>query len=603
MSTQPGLTLDVFRLVFNRRKAHRKAKRRADRLRRKAMAAAGLDDNNINGSAAEAAFKEKLTELEKQHRNKQRTDASHGGFARVKVKKWTRGMRRRKGNKAEDEAVIEVIREDDEAEGTPKPNVEAGGRSSGETLRTISDVLANGGSPDGDMDGEGSRTSSEGRRRDITDTTSPEESSNTTHTTIDDGTPPAIPPATATNTAGTTPAPYFPPAYRPASVHSGNGDSRGDRGVGGSNGASGGFGGMPTSSGAGGVGSGRRRRSSDSNNGDTEDDPPPGLPPTEKTRAPGYYPAPATAESEAALAVVSRAEGKSRMVDYDREAEDEERVRHIATDDKRVLERMRMGGSEPPNTHSPLAPPSPSEPPHLERAIDERSALGSGHEQGPSAPHVDIDDDGFERHDLETEAVGTDESVGQLHPDIPAPPRLQPLRSLRSRLPQVSAGGEPQPSDVAERERSVSERRMSEERRDDLETMAQLGELDLLPESEAGENWVQTQIHDTPGPSAPPTSLQIPSAPAPSAPPAPASAPVAPSAPPLDEDPEEEHGDGDDMDNADLDNDPSSSTTPDVQEGLVEVVPGAAPTSQGSTASARESPPRARPFFLPKYEP
>lgn len=683
------------RLVFNRRKAHRKARRRADRLRRKAMAAAGLDENNINGSAAEAAFKEKLSELERQHRNKQRTDAPHGGFARVKVKKWTRGMRRRKGNKTGDEPIIEVIREDDEGDGagggagTPKSNGPGGRRSSGETLRTISDVLASGRGVDvdgeGEGDGNGSRTSSEGRRRDPTDTTSPEESSNMTHTTVDDVTPPegttnATSSAVNGNGDGSAPVPYFPPAYRPASVRSGRG-GRGERGVGGSNGFVGGFGGTATGATTG-VATGARRRSSDSNQGDTEEDPPPGLQPTEKTRAPGYYPAPATAESEAALAVVSRAEGKSRMVvhdyDYGREPEDEDRVRHIATDDKRVLERMRMGGSQPPGAGAgaeaetaSLAPsPIPSQPPRLESPIDGTSRAGhAGHEQGPSAPHVDLDDDGFERHDLEAlaalapaddPAISTSTSGAipgrTLHPDIPPPPQFQPLRSFRSRALQGVATEHTErtmsdrsaSASASAMERTMSERRLSEERREDLETMAQLGELDLLPEAREARDAAHDSSEGRPhgrhssspplasssptpdAPSAPPagpSASSAPSAPfAPSAPSAPpeASAPMAPSAPPLEDD-EDEVIDGHDVG---LDGSarphptgPAHTSPPSTTVAAVELSAdatvdnhgqGAGTSDHASDAVARaadvdvnESDPGAasRPFFLPKYEP
>ena len=302
-------------MVFNRRKAHRKARRRAERKRRKELEAAGISPNDINGAGAEAAFKEKLSELDKQHRIKKRD--GHVGFARVKVKRWTTGLRRRKGKT--DEPVIEVIHEE------PKPEEPPGENPS---LHSISDVMAG-------------------------DTTDPTDSNHSSRPTDSS-------PETSQDTGEPeTDAPYLPPEYRPASVRSYNAD---------------------------GAGPSRRRGSA----GDLPHEPSM----MDKTRAPGYYPAPATRDTEEAMEVVSRAEGKRPLPPPSPE---EERVRHIATDDKRLLEQMRLGASAPPQ-------------------------VAEGEGAGPSAPQVELDLDGFERADY-FEAVPNPVPETSLHPDIPAPPR------------------------------------------------------------------------------------------------------------------------------------------------------------------------------------
>ena len=168
-------------------------------------------------------------------------------------------------------------------------------------------------------------------------------------------------------------APYFPPAYRPASVRSG-----------------------------GGPGLSRQLSASQ----ESLSLPMSGM---DKTRAPGYYPAPATEDSEQALEVVSRAEGKRPMRPEVEDEEEEERIRHIATSDKVALERLRMGASAPPVTRAEQE----------DGDMDEQQG-------GPSAPVVELDQDGFETVDLEA-AVGpsqppTAATPVTSHPDLPAPP-------------------------------------------------------------------------------------------------------------------------------------------------------------------------------------
>lgn len=180
---------------------------------------------------------------------------------------------------------------------------------------------------------------------------------------------------------------YFPPAYRPASVrrypseHSASGSSTS----------------LPEGS--------RDERRSDATG-------------AEKTRAPGYYPAPTTVESEVALAVASRSDGKQRMrvpdIPIEEEA-DRSRMGHVATDDKRVLEQLRLGASAPPVQLDSL-----------------------GDTDGPSAPDVHVDEQGFEQ--VEPDSLPSPADLAppvSLHPDLPAPPQSIRQRSISFRQTAV----------------------------------------------------------------------------------------------------------------------------------------------------------------------
>lgn len=337
--------------MFNRRKAHRKAKRKAERQRRKALQAAGIDPDVQDGRAQEAAFKEKLQELEKQHRSKKRKDGNVG-FSRIKVKKWTGGLRRRRGKDEQDEGsrpstpTIEVIQEEG-----PKSEEQDDRTPSVNTINSVAP-----GETTDTTDGLGPRTETE-------DSTRPTDTS---------------PELSVENASGDAPAPHLPPEYRPASVRS---YQMNDSGIGGSS---------------------RRRSSLGAVPGGTSD----------KTRAPGYYPAPATEDGEQALGVVSRAEGKRPIRPPSPTAEAEaERVRHIATDDKRVLEQMRLGASAPPRS----TPPG---------EMDQDGA-------GPSAPNVEVDQDGFERFEqIPQEPSSPLPSTPSGSSDLPAPPKSLNQRSV-----------------------------------------------------------------------------------------------------------------------------------------------------------------------------
>jgi hypothetical protein len=144
-------------------------------------------------------------------------------------------------------------------------------------------------------------------------------------------------------------------------------------------------------------------------------------PVVEKMTAPGYYPAPATEDSEVALAVASRSDGKQRMdVPPPDDEEEEQRVRHIATDDKLLLERMRLGGSAPPQ-HG---------------VVDDNGSVPTAEvDAGPSAPTVEVDDQGFELHDHENDHDPTElaPEIGESSSsELPAPPRQRPVHRVYS---------------------------------------------------------------------------------------------------------------------------------------------------------------------------
>ncbi|WVQ79066.1 hypothetical protein IAT38_001160 [Cryptococcus sp. DSM 104549] len=366
--------------VLGRRKRHRKQKRAKERLRRKALAAAGLNEQDINGSAAEEAFREKLKEMEEKHAQKKKRDGQMG-LAKSKVRGWNSRLghlRRRKGKGVARSPGTETPAGEDEDKDMEVDGVQDGVQQRG-------------------REGEAERMQ-EGEQAAVQDTASSEEQS---ETTANDN------PSTAessTPTIPTAPTPYFPPAYRPASVRS-----------------------IPTGAGSSSAGPSRLPASTfaPEPDADEHDDPsvsahssrgassstgrPTAMSSTEKTSAPGYYPAPATEDGELALAVASRSDGKSRMVDpppvSDDEEAERERIRHIATDDKRVLERLRMGGSAPPEAGG-----------------------GAGGEEAPasaSAPEVAVDEHGFERLEVVEEEVGEASAPSEpAESAFPPPPRL-----------------------------------------------------------------------------------------------------------------------------------------------------------------------------------
>lgn len=311
----------------------------------------------VAGGRLDAGLREKLEDIDKTIRPKKR-DKERGPTAmiRTKVKSWNQGILRRRKGKGElgpsrsHTPSIEVIDEDK----YDQHDRSRGGRGSSDTERTTPTVASHstneqGGGTLGSGSGSGEITTSDSNE-----------------TPSSNGLPrAATQPPTAT---------YFPPAYRPASVRSLQPQTQSTS-----------RGGSSTSpyeaSGSSREGGSNEHHTSQHGQG-------PSPMPVEKTNAPGYYPAPATEDSEVALAVASRSDGKQRMeVPTSEEEEEENRVRHIATDDKQILERMRMGGSAPPQRLS------------SQDATDDTGPHVDGVGVGPSAPGVEVDEQGFERHD------------------------------------------------------------------------------------------------------------------------------------------------------------------------------------------------------------
>lgn len=325
-------------------------------MRRKALAAAGLTEEDVNNNGGDSALREKLAKIAGTTAPKPRTkERGPTSVIRTKVRSWNQGVLRRRhaqaglGPSRSQTPSIEVI-----AEEKPEEDPNEGRRGSDESNRSV---------PTDASQTSVERGGTSGSPDNITSDTNTNETSSSGFSRA------ATQPPTAT---------YFPPAYRPASVRSLQLSHRPG----------------PSSTGpAIPVGS--------------QHSTPTSPPVVEKTTAPGYYPAPATEDSEVALAVASRSDGKQRMDAPPQQDEDEEtRVRHIATDDKLVLERMRLGGSAPPQH--------------------------GGQDDGPSAPTVEVDDQGFELPDEDAEANHEPPTLGPVIAEssssvLPAPPRQRPM--------------------------------------------------------------------------------------------------------------------------------------------------------------------------------
>ena len=189
-----------------------------------------------------------------------------------------------------------------------------------------------------------------------------------------------------------------------------------------------------------------------------------------------------------ALAVASRAEGKQRVMDPEADAAIRAQAQahpqlgddegegvlqrgHVATDDKRVLEQMRLAASAPPaRAYSPgdnggVHAIGPTDGEEAGEEAVRGIGYGSGGEQGPSAPYIETDQDGFEtlppslslgtpidhseyasssthtptspnvstRNQPSSPHAHTRPSHMSLHPDIPLPPARQPTRTLSMR--------------------------------------------------------------------------------------------------------------------------------------------------------------------------
>ena len=274
-------------------------------------------------------------------------------MVKVKVRQWTKGLRRRRGGgggSVRDEGeVIEVIEEE-----KPIDGIDSGSQTVSTNPSAATSVISLPDSGRRSMEDASRPPSRPSLRRSATAASA----GSTTHNLVA-----ASSPATPVNPPH---IPHFPPAYRPASVRSYSvheGPS------------------IPLA--------GPRQSIEDEGRQVMR---------TDKTTAPGYYPAPATEESETALAVASRSDGKRPLATaLSSEATDaRSTVHHVATDDKNVLERMRLGASAPPESSEEVT--------------------------SPTAPEVHLDTDGFEHVDGNASDSVPEGPRPSSHPDIPAPP-------------------------------------------------------------------------------------------------------------------------------------------------------------------------------------
>lgn len=374
------------------RRVHTRRKRRhTARMRRKALAAAGLteDDLKIGGEDAEEAFQKKLKEVETAYEIKHRGKIRHHrptAIVRTKVRVWRGGMRRRKPKPGDElkpavsptgmstaivlnqnGSVISLATTATERTTSTRSN--SSSRSSHHSRLSIH----RSNSPTPNTSDQGVSGASEGIVSECAPN-SPSMSSNN-----DPSQSSSEPPQSSQEVAqAPTPPSNMPPAYRPASVRSVEAGS---------------------SRGAGSSSRGLR--------------PPQVYGPLapEKTSA-GFYPAPTTPDAEEAQAVAQRADAKAPIISPPEDDDDETRM-HVATDDKGALERMRLGASAPPVT----------------RVEDADGA-------GPSAPVFEVDEAGFERLEGIEEATETASATAPQTPsvatDMPAPPSRVLLRSLRT---------------------------------------------------------------------------------------------------------------------------------------------------------------------------
>lgn len=365
-------------VTIRRRKLARRRKRHEQRMRRKALAAAGLTEDDVRegGAAAEELFKQRLEELERQHLQKRRARTKNGQatFVRTKVRVWHKtNVRKRKNAASPNEDADDEKPDDDVAshmassftasQTSLASSISSDGRRRRSAMRQIADAppqaltaSSSNQSPDTlvSSDEPSSPASGPSNSPSIQAQSSSDQASSQTQ-------------AQSSDAAGEVPSAYgnLPPAYRPASIHGREGEA-----------------------------SGSSQSSALRNAAVT----------AEKVAATGFYPAPATAEAEAAQAVAHRADAKAPVnIPAD---EDQARERHhVATDDKRALERLRLGASAPP------------------------VARVDG-DAGPSAPHIEVDDSGFETLPVIEEDEGP--SIPFSAPGMPAPPAPAALRSLHT---------------------------------------------------------------------------------------------------------------------------------------------------------------------------
>ena len=344
------------------------------------MKAAGIEIDSADHRAVDALYHEKIEAKPKNEGRKGLTTAK-------KVGKWRRGLRRRKLGQSPSGSLEQVVVVEDE------------------------DLRRSGsGDPDGSREDDGARVQAtddgEASNANPPETRSSEEENAVTELT-DQSTGPSegVQSASVTQESASTAVPtgnppqFFPPAYRPASVTSLYQSEHPPRAL-------------------------------DTDHTPGSSTPPPPHPSSsssaavEQTSDQGrvlsaraqekspatYYPAPTTLEAEQALAVALAAESGQPSMSGAGHEEEDSTTAHVATDDKQLLERLRVRGSRPPTANQP----------------------GDVQPGVPTAPVVEVDEDGFERLDVgpSSSAVPEEEDVAQSSSAMPLPPRPTVQRSL-----------------------------------------------------------------------------------------------------------------------------------------------------------------------------
>lgn len=377
------LTVSV---ALQRRKTSRRRKRHEARMRRKALAAAGLTEDAMQDATSEVhvQFSQRLAEFEKAHKAKRRGGRHNSSYVRTKVRVWHRGVRHRgtrNGDQAGEKDGVAYTSGHDLGRERSAGSMTTQSTNSLATTATSSPPTRRHSLDHDDTTPSHSpptlpTEASDAHVSDVNNSDCPPDSSSSSEHQSPRTDAQSSPETAAHDPPANPTGGHLPPAYRPASVRSVQ--------IGSSSG--------PSTSRA------------------PPDENPPNVLSPEKVAAAGYYPAPATVDAEAAQAVAHRADAKAPIVvPPDEEERREQAMRHVATDDKRELERLRHGASAPPVTR-----------------VDDDGA-------GPSAPSFDVDESGFETLPLEAGEDGPSApplARPSAPPGLPAPPQRTQQRSL-----------------------------------------------------------------------------------------------------------------------------------------------------------------------------
>lgn len=356
-------------IFISQRKTHRKTLRRRTKDRAKALKAAGIAIDTTDPRAVDALYHEKIEAKPKAEGRKAITTAK-------KVGKWRRGLRRRKLGGDESREQVVVV-ENDSSQSGGDGSVRARAESGEMDVPRVQTESGEGSS----AVPPGTTSSEEAASGELTD----QPTGDTAASTVAASSPSVVLPS------GNHPH-FFPPAYRPASVtslYTPEAPRVNDTGQGVSGSST-----PPPPLAA-------------SSSAAAESSPVLSARAQEKSPA-TYYPAPTTMEAEQALAVAQAADSGHAT----EALTGDEVTAHVATDDKQLLERLRVRGSAPPVSSS---------------------VPGDGL---ATAPTVEVDEDGYERYNAhEGSSEPPQEPIAQPSSSIPLPPRPTVQRSLQNFSP------------------------------------------------------------------------------------------------------------------------------------------------------------------------